>query len=1058
MNNPTSAFSHITRTSARINSLIFVVIPLLLVLLTTLLWSASRIIEQEKRRLEVDFSSFIGYLREQENFLLQLKKQNQNLSQLIESRSYALKPQIAPIDWPLKLLEGKESLVSMPFTLACDKMMECSKVPSVLFSLGSYLADSYSTFWGSSYYPAAAVFFINEHDNITISVPSVGTLTGNESISPLLFKAITETVRKRLPELKESFNNNSKSEDRVIWIYDTNLEDNLVGIMPAGFDSNLWKGAQLFPQDIYITTLLSKKRISVLERILNPTIKHDFWLVHHEYGQLLGNSSAPVAHGDGLHFTKKALLLKLHNKTGEWVGYYKINYASFFNDNLWFPFSILAAFIFSVFCGWQYVRWYNQHIFNPAIEAQNDLLESEAFNRILIDMTPIGLCVISLDTMKIIFANPLAHQWLKLSNDNLESAEYQYLIKQVLKHSKKGEIHSFTSGMHILYISYILTNYRQQPVVLCSFTDMSRQAEIEEQLNKAKLAAEEANNAKSAFLSTMSHEIRTPLYGLIGTLELFSSTSLSELQSRYLEQTKTASQLLMYIISDILDISKIEASQLQLNIHPFNLFDVVHSSTQIYIELAKQKNIILYTCIDTELLPYRYGDSLRLQQVLCNLLSNAIKFTKEGSIVVHLNKDGDNNVLISVRDTGIGITEEQQKLLFEPFYQVHTVNDTYSGTGLGLFICQKLVTLMNGKLIVKSKFAMGSQFLISLPLPLSSFEMIEHVDLSEISIWLKTPYHELTKNLCNWLKLWGANVFLDIRERPFNDNKVIAVGIGIDNFDLPTNWKGKIFLTSLSNFDLSTLSDSISSCFSNDNQNSLEKINIYLPKFNCTVLIAEDNPINQAVLQEQLQLIGCTTFIADDGEEALAIWDSYGNDIDIILTDVNMPFLNGYGLTKKLREEGVTCPIIGVTANGLKEEEDNCLISGMDDWLVKPIKLNTLIQLLSHYFLASKNIDIKRDKANFNPLYGENKDITIEHFKHDILDLENAYSSRDPVLLCQISHRLRGALRVVEQDIFSQRLGELELFVKKNGITEAIQSEVQDIIQLLISWLNEESS
>lgn len=139
-----SPFSRITHTSNQLNSLIFVALPLLLVLLAALFWSTERIIEQEKRRLEVDFSSYIGYLREQERFLLELAKENNHLSEILETRNYSLEYQKTPEEWPLSLLEGKETLVGMPFTLACDNNLECTHVPSILFSLGAYLADYYS--------------------------------------------------------------------------------------------------------------------------------------------------------------------------------------------------------------------------------------------------------------------------------------------------------------------------------------------------------------------------------------------------------------------------------------------------------------------------------------------------------------------------------------------------------------------------------------------------------------------------------------------------------------------------------------------------------------------------------------------------------------------------------------------------------------------------------------------------------------------------------------------------------------------------------------------------
>ena len=1059
MNNSSStAFSRITRTSGRTNSILTVALPLLFILIATLVWSAERIVQQETKRLEVDFSTLIGYILEQEKFLIALNHQNQDLSELVESRTFSINYQTPPKKWPLRLLEGKESIVAMPFTLGCNESLECSRVPSILFSLGAYLADFYSTFWGGSYYPAAAVFFINEHDHISISVPSVGTIMGNESISPELFHAVTDSIRINLPSIKKQLEDAQKNheKDTVIWIRQSDSTNNLIGVIPAGFDTHLWKNAQLSPKDIYTVSLLSQVRISVFEKILNPTLTHQFWLTHNEFGQLLGDTKIPYDTNEGLSYTKDGLVLKLASKNEEWNGYYRISYAAFFEDNMWLPISLITALFFSFFCGWGYHRWYQRKILQPAVKSQQIILDNEAFNQTLIATTPIGLCVIDRETQQLRFANELAQYWLKISDLSQphNSNEYQELLKHVI--TKKKDVKTTQkSGDHVLYIVSTATNYQQRSVILCAFTDITIQAETEKQLDDAKRLAEEANRAKSSFLATMSHEIRTPLYGLIGTLELLSNTALSSQQINFINRMSTTSQLLMQLIGDILDISKIEANQIQIQNQPFDLLELLQQTVQLYQGLAQQKELVLFTIIDPSIQSNRIGDTARLQQIIGNLLSNAIKFTQKGSIIVELKTSTNDNILIRVIDSGVGINLEQQKKLFEPFYQAHSEPHTYGGTGLGLFICSNLVKLMDGQISLQSRLGHGSSFLITLPLKLGKQETI-WADLTNTYIWIQTVNPLLTKNLAQWFKKWGATVYLSQDSLPEDTSSIIAVGVLIEQLSLPENWTGRTWFASENHFRLLELNQQL----------FLLKMNKYLttslicpiPRaqtqidlFPLRVLIAEDNPINQVVLQEQLERIGCHVFTASDGEEALVIWDN--EVVDIILTDVNMPYRNGYELAKQLRLEGETCPIIGVTANGLKEEEERCLQAGMDAWIVKPIESETLIHLFNRFFpIYHSSFSEDEVIRAINPLHGSDKENVILQFSTDIQALNQAISNQDIEIAKQLSHRLRGALITVEEHELADKLLKFEKSLNLDTVnsTELNLSICHD----LITWLN----
>lgn len=1057
-----TAFSRITRSSGRTNSILTVTLPLLLVLIATLFWSANRIVHHETRRLEVEFKSFIGYLLEQEVFLKALNKQNQDLSELLESRTYSINDQFLPKDWPLRLLEGKESIVAMPFTLACGNNLECSRVPSILFSLGAYLADFYSTFWGRSYYPAAAVFFINEHDYISISVPSVGTLMGNTAISPELFRAVTDSIRDNVPLINKRFASiqHDGQEIPVIWLKADKFKNNLLGIVPAGFDANLWQNAHLSPKNIYAVSLLSKDHLSVLEKVLNPTLRHEFWLLHDDFGLLLGDSPVPLEPSEGIFYTQNGLVMKLSFKDTDWIGYYRISYAAFFEDNMWLPISLVISLLFSLLCGWGYKQWYHRKILQPAILSQQVIVESEAFNQTLIATTPIGLCVIDKETQDLRFANELAQHWLNIPNTNFprDSIVYNELLSRVISDQKQVTT-VLKSGEHVLYIVSTATQYQQRPVILCAFTDITIQAETEKQLNHAKRLAEEANQAKSNFLATMSHEIRTPLYGIIGTLELLENTALSPKQKHFIDRMSTTSQLLMHLIGDILDISKMEANQIHIQHKSFDLLDLIQQTVQLYQGLAQQKKLLLFAIIDPNIYAARIGDATRLQQIFGNLVSNAIKFTHNGKVTIELRNGTNNNIILFVNDTGVGISQEQQEKLFEPFYQAHSGQHTYGGTGLGLFICAELVKLMGGEISVTSELMVGSSFQITLPLEFDQ-NNIQWKSLAGSNIWLRTIDPLLTNNIYNWLIQWGAKVYFTEAELPEDTSSVIAVSILIQDFSLPQDWHGKIWVSDDASFRLSEFNQQLFLLKNKDNSAlpltcPILQTPSYANEYSLRVLVAEDNPINQVTLQEQLELLGCEVFMASDGEEALVVWDN--QVIDIILTDVNMPYRNGYELTKQLRSEGETCPIIGVTANGLKDEEERCLAAGMDTWLVKPIELETLVKLFNRFFPIYSSI-IPSDTVTMeliNPLDSSDRANIIQHFTADIHDLYQAVNDNNIDVVKQLSHRIRGALVSVKQRDFASRLQVLEERLSRETTITNIAETYMVICDELTNWLNQ---
>ena len=380
-------------------------------------------------------------------------------------------------------------------------------------------------------------------------------------------------------------------------------------------------------------------------------------------------------------------------------------------------------------------------------------------------------------------------------------------------------------------------------------------------------------------------------------------------------------------------------------------------------------------CLDPQLPEPLLGDVSRLRQILNNLLSNAVKFTDAGRVVLRvqvLSREGERVCLQwQVSDTGKGIAHQDQAFIFDPFYQTEGNNNVVAGTGLGLPICLRLTHLMNGTLRMVSEPGLGSSFSLTVPLeqPSSSLPPALPQALAADVVYVVSPVLELAQNLSGWLRRWGARPHIGLP----TSLALEADGVLLELYpDAPDSrprlaWHGP---------RVTARGDGAHEPqFSGDgwhvNLNDLKAIQQALrhaqggrpalPQPACEphelrplglhILVAEDNVINQLILRDQLEELGCSVTLTRDGEEALLRWQDGG--FDIVLTDVNMPRLNGYDLAKALRELGCTTPIIGATANALRGEEALCLAAGMNHCLIKPFTLRALFTALAPYERAS---------------------------------------------------------------------------------------------------------
>ena len=518
--------------------------------------------------------------------------------------------------------------------------------------------------------------------------------------------------------------------------------------------------------------------------------------------------------------------------------------------------------------------------------------------------------------------------------------------------------------------------------------DINEIVQASEEMEEARDMAVKTAENKSRFMAIVSHEIRTPMNGMLGMLDVFNDSGLTEDQREVLELAKRSGRNLLALVDDVMDFSRLESGEMEFHYEEVNIHELFNSAVKLVAVDAYRRGLDLGMVAEASLPQYVVADATKLRQVLTSLLSNAVKFTEHGSIMLWAEMLPENRLYVEIKDTGVGISAERQGDLFKPFVQEDLSNTRkYGGSGLGLALCDGLLRSMGGTIGVRSIKEVGSSFYFELPVHVPGEQgsltsrakrdfQREHPGAAVLLIGDLPATQMVMQMAC---QQWGLDFHWEPKEsrvirqledvlhtrnyrwifiaqeisdrfweklNPFLNERN---GIQIIQLRVPTERYGQRPLPHLYvPFSQRQLADCLLG--HGEDQVNIATTAGVSPKLSLPkVLVVDDNEVNRRVACGYLRKLGFSCDIAEDGQQALdAVKEhNYG----LVFMDCQMPVMDGYEATRAIRDylAGKPLPIIAVTANAMAGDREKCLKAGMDDYLAKPLRKDSLEKVVLHW-------------------------------------------------------------------------------------------------------------
>lgn len=1052
---------YLVRYQARLNLGLLILLGLALPC-STLGWVAMRLAERQSDHLRVHFTRLMENIQEQELFL-------KHAASLAPASSH-----LGNTRYPLPLHPASGSLAhdncndrQLPGSLVLDRPLIANDLPHLLM-VGMHLSTFYRSFWSDSRHSPPRVLLLNACGGLDLTTLAPRTRSGT-------LESRDDAGGPSLPELRLALLKQQRlAPHQVNWQLYSQSGSNGSGAQLLAHTT-----LRLAPTQLQVigadgwmkmVSLLALDGAGKQEGLLAAPVYDDFTLIDPAGTLLAGSRGSATTLHEGLNFGHQGITLKLTSHTPPlWTGLYGISYRKLYGQAPWVTASLLGLILAAVAWGWVASRWQRNRKPVAMHTPHEQVVESEAFSRTIIETVPTGLCVVRREDFKLLLENPHARQ-------GAGSSGLLSILEQDPHRIDNGESCLTVGGRH-LQVKFVATRYQDQEAVLCAFNDITRQVENSRALRQARLAADLACEARARFLAIMSHRLRTPLYAALGTLELLGLTPLDPRQTDYLRTSQRCSNALLQLISNILDISRVEAGHISIAAVEFCPLDMAEAALQEFAAAAQQRGLLLYASIDPKLPDLLRGDARRIRQILDNLLGNAIKFTDSGRVVLRLRllESVGQRACIEwqVTDTGIGIPPADQARLFDLHQQL---GDTSSRAGLGLPLCQQLCTLMGGRLQVTSEPGLGSSFSLRLELPHLPGSSPRLKPLAEgPPVHVRAPVPELLKNTCDWLNRLG----IQASPAPADWSQQPQQRVLVDLLPKTTlcSWPGPRVSALcapspeqqpqdqewiVSAYDIRAIAEAASQARQGRQSAVAPPADGTRSPLLLHVLVAEDNPLNQAIIQEQLQALGCRATLAADGEQALQHWQP--QLFDLVLADLDMPLMDGYELARQLRQRDPRLPIIGITANALREERSRCLAAGMNAWIVKPMDLQHLWRQLSQLCpptagtlapapASQPSHPSEPEHPHFPQLSPRMRPLFVQTMNHDLQRLDQTLASTDLQSAAERLHSIAGALGAVQAPALARACAEMECRLQDGPWSSSLEQQVRQLMQRLSELL-----